>query len=94
MCIDDLLRRFYVRVDADNRITVTHISLYMALVHEMIFAGYFELLLRPDIIMRSSKINSKVTYHRSMRALHDYGYIFYSPSFSPGESKCRLLDLQ
>ncbi len=86
-----LLLNFYVRAEPDNRITVTHISLYMVLVHEMVCSGGIDLLLlRPERIMCLAKISSRVTYHRCMRALHDYGYIIYTPSFRPGESKVRL----
>lgn len=97
MCIDKtalILINFYVRAETDNRIMVTHISLYMALVHEMVCSGGIDLLfLRPERIMCLSKISSRVTYHRCMRALHDYGYILYEPSFRPGESKVRLIEL-
>lgn len=89
-----LLLNFYVKACADNRIGVTHISLYMALVHEMVCSGSIDLLLvRPERIMCLAKISSKVTYHRCMRALHDYGYILYDPSFRPGESKVSLIEL-
>ena len=89
-----LLTRFYNKVHADNRISVTHISLYVALLHEMVCSGGIDLLLlRPEMIMDKSKISSRVTYHRCMRALHEYGYISYEPSFRPGESKVRLIEL-
>ena len=88
-----LLLNFYVKACADNRIGVTHISLYMALLHDCICFESGLLMLRPEVIMRLSKISSRVTYHRCMRALHDYGYILYEPSFRPGESKVRLIEL-
>lgn len=94
MDLSMLLTEFYGKVQADNRISVTHISLYVALLHEMVCAGGIDLLLlRPDMIMEKSKISSRVTYHRCMRALHEYGYILYEPSFRPGESKVSLIDL-
>lgn len=89
-----LVADFYSKAVIDNRIGATHISLYMALLHAMFCAGCCDqLLLQPDLIMRLSKISSRVTYHRCMKALHFYGYIIYSPSFRPGESKVRLIQL-
>lgn len=89
-----LVADFYSKAQADNRITATHISLYRTLLHEMFCAAcYDQLLLRPDLIMRILKISSRVTYHRCMRTLHSYGYIIYEPSFRPGESKVRLIQL-
>ena len=94
MCTDLLLREFYVRALDDNRITVRHISLYMALVHEMIGCGGMDLLfVRTERIMGLAKISSRVTYHRCIRDLHCYGYIIYSPSFRPGESKVKMIEL-
>ncbi len=84
---------FYSLIGCDNRINATHISLYMALLHEIACAGSAEFVLRPSVIMDKAKISSKVTYHRSMRALYEYGYIFYAPSFRPGESKVKLIEL-
>jgi len=49
--------------------------------------------LRRDRFMEKSKLGSSVTYNRGMRALHEYGYILYEPSFRPGESKVSLIDL-
>ena len=96
MCIDKtalLVTDFYSKAQLDNRITATHISLYVALLHEMVCVDSVVLLLRPDVIMSLAKISSRVTYHRCMRALHDYGYILYEPSFRPGESKVSLIVL-
>lgn len=89
-----LVADFYSKAVIDNRITATHISLYMALLHEMICVDSGVLLLRVDMIMCLAKISSRVTYHRCMRDLHAYGYIIYSPSFRPGESNVRLIELK
>ena len=88
------MANFYGKVQEDNRISVTHISLYMALLHECICFESGLLMLRPGVIMRLSKISSRVTYHRCMKALHSYGYIIYSPSFRPGESKVQIIELE
>ena len=46
-----------------------------------------------DEIIRLSKIMSKSTYHRSMKILHDNGYIIYEPSYNPFlGSKVYLID--
>lgn len=36
-----------------------------------------------DEIMRISKISSKATYHKCLKALHAQGYIKYEPSYNP-----------
>ena len=36
-----------------------------------------------DEIMRISKISSKATYHKCLKALHSQGYIKYEPSYNP-----------
>jgi hypothetical protein len=34
-------------------------------------------------VMLLSKINSKATYHKAMKILHNAGYINYKPTFNP-----------
>jgi SOS-response transcriptional repressor LexA len=36
-----------------------------------------------DEVMRISKISSKATYHKCLKALHTQGYIKYEPSYNP-----------
>ena len=43
-------------------------------------------------VMRLARIKSAMTYHKCMDQLQEYGYIFYMPSYHPGEgSRVHLL---
>lgn len=77
------LSNFFAVIASDNRISVNHVSLYMAL---------FEVWNRNDFInpvsitRRDIMLTAKITrtvYHRCIKELHDYGYIRYIPSFHP-----------
>lgn len=78
------LTGFYDKILQDDRISSTHISLYMAL-----FQFWNDQRFRKSIIihrseiMDLSKIRSVATYHKGMRELHQYGYIIYEPSYNP-----------
>jgi len=75
------LSDFYEAIENDARIGVTHISLYMALLHEWnLNGGNNPISISRFSIMKSSKINARYTYNRHMNDLHVYGYITYLPS--------------
>ncbi len=81
------LAAFYETIADDPRITVTHVSLYFALLNEWQIKHepvLFELD-RPAI-MKAAKINSRTTYDKAMHALHDFGYIQYEPFYGCGKS--------
>jgi len=88
----EMLSAFYKKSCADNRISPTHISLYFALVHEL-GNGKFSLPVKCNSLMDKAKISSRVTYNRCMRELHLYGYIEYMPSYSPGGSMVKMIEL-
>ena len=75
---------FFERAASDSNLNPTHISLYMSLFrlwncnkpNHPISIRRFEL-------MKTSKIASKATYHKCLKALHEQGYINYQPSFNP-----------
>jgi hypothetical protein len=85
---------FFDGIRNDPRIAITHIGLYAALVqywqdHDFItpMQAY-----SCDII-RVAKISAN-TYHKCVRDLHDFGYIYYEPSFKRNSpSKLSLLFL-
>lgn len=75
---------FYETVADDCRISPTHISLYMALLHfwnlnnceNTIYA-------KRHNVMKIAKISARRTYNKRIRELHEYGYIKYFPSSNP-----------
>lgn len=76
------LSDFFDAVRSDGRIGVTHIGIYAALLQyrkEKGFVNPFQAFSRE--IMEIAKVSSTITYSRCMRALSDYGYIRYEPSF-------------
>lgn len=77
----------------DNRICPVHISLYLALLHEASQNIIDYSFLDRDRIMEDANRYSRVTYHRCIRQLQQYGYIDYQPSFVQGLSKVRMIEL-
>jgi len=90
----ELQTLFYQKACADNRIGPTHISLYYALLHEAGHPLAIPFYLQRDPVSRKAKIYSSVTLNRCLRELHDYGYIDYRPSYTPGQSMVGLVALE
>ena len=82
---------FYAKVREDHRIGPLHISLFVALVVEAGLLIDYSFVVRRHALMRFAKIQSRVTYNRCMRELHDYGYIVYRPSYVAGQSMVKLV---
>lgn len=78
------LTGFFDKVANDRQLNPTHISLYMSL-FQFWNCNRFKnpISISRDEIMRISKISSKATYHKCLKALHSQGYIKYEPSYNP-----------
>ncbi|WP_284653200.1 transcriptional regulator [Flavobacterium terrisoli] len=78
------LTGFFDKVAIDRTLNPTHISLYMSL-FQFWNCNRFKnpISISRDEIMRISKISSKATYHKCLKALHSQGYIKYEPSYNP-----------
>lgn len=74
---------FTAGIAADPRIRVTHMAVFLAIYQQWLAEGTGGpvCFLGRDMMV-ASKISSSVTYHRAIRALHEYGYLKYQPSFS------------
>lgn len=86
------LSRFYIMMKEDNRITTTHISLFMALFerwNEVGFEGPVHF--RRGEIMELAKINGLATYHKAIKDLSQFGYIRYIPSYNPAKDNLAYL---
>jgi len=80
----ETLTEFYEIIADDSRIGVTHISLYMALLHQWnLNQGKNPIIINRGKIMKAAKINARHTYNRYINQLHEYGYIKYIPSSNP-----------
>lgn len=79
------LSAFYALAVLDNRLNARHISLYMALFEYWNKADFQSpVTVRRAGLMELAKISGLATYHKTIRELHEYGYIRYAPSFHPG----------
>ncbi len=79
----ELVNDFIENVKDDPRINTAHISLYVSLVNQWYENGKKSpLFIFSKEIMPICKISGAATYHRSIRQLHEYGYIKYVPSYN------------
>lgn len=77
------LNAFFALVRSDQRLTSSHVSLYMALFQYWNFNRFHNpFSIYRDNIMQLSKIGSKNTYHKCIKELHEAKYIFYHPSIN------------
>lgn len=76
-----LLSAFFELIEKDFRIGSTHIAIFAALVQFWIQKGKVNPIQAYSIeIQNIAKIMSPKTYHKCMRELHEYGYLFYVPT--------------
>ena len=78
------LTGFYDKIQQDERLNPTHISLYLAL-FQFWNLNHFQnpISISRNEMMRLSKISALGTYHKCIKQLQDFGYIEYLPSFNP-----------
>jgi hypothetical protein len=77
------LSDFFKAIQEDPRINATHISIYAALMNcwqEHLFQNPISIFSYQ--VMKLAKISGSATYHKSIKELHEYGYIKYVPSFN------------
>ena len=73
-----------VRLINDRRITVWHISLYVALMHKLKENNFQNpVSITRGEVMKLAHIAGIATYHKYIKELHEYGYIKYLPSYHP-----------
>ena len=78
------LTGFYDKIQDDNRLNPTHISLYLALFQFWNFNRFRNpISISRNEMMKLSKISAFGTYHKCIKELQEFGYIEYIPSFNP-----------
>jgi hypothetical protein len=78
------LNRFFNAVIIDERMTMPHLCLYMALFQCWNINGFHNpILIRRIEVMQLAKISAKSTYHKCIKDLQIGGYIRYYPSYNP-----------
>ena len=77
------LTGFYDKIQQDERLNPTHISLYLAL-FQFWNINHFQnpISISRNEMMRLSKISALGTYHKCIKELQNFGYIEYIPSLS------------
>ncbi|SHM44625.1 hypothetical protein [Flavobacterium xanthum] len=81
------LTGFFNKINNEKNLNPTHISLYLALFQCWNVNRFKNPTgISREEIMKSSKINSKATYHKCMRELQILGFIEYNPTFNPHSS--------
>tara|TARA_R110001632_G_scaffold124433_4_gene237305 strand:+ start:578 stop:1255 length:678 start_codon:yes stop_codon:yes gene_type:complete len=88
------LNGVFLQFSKDNRLNPTHISLYVGLFqlwNNYHFCDAFHI--NRQEVMAYAKIGSKSTYHRCLKELHHWKYLFYTPSHNPFQgSRIRMFD--
>ena len=78
------LTGFYDKIQEDNRLNPTHISLYLALFQFWNLNRFRNpISISRNEMMKLSKISAFGTYHKCIKELQEFGYIEYIPSFNP-----------
>lgn len=82
----DFLTLFLTKGQSDN-LNPSHISLYLAIYHCWQQNNKTNpISISSTEIMKLSKINSRATYHKCLKDLHNKQYLNYAPSFNPFKS--------
>jgi hypothetical protein len=78
------LNQFMELVSVDDRLTPHHISVYLALFQQWNKNRFPEAIyICRNEIMQAAKVGSTRTYYKCLNALHEFGYIVYTPSRCP-----------
>ena len=78
-----LLVDFFKAIEDDPRVNSRHVSLYVSLFQFWITKDAENPLeLFSKEVMGLCKISASSTYHKTIRELHEFGYINYDPSFN------------
>lgn len=83
MNLTERMNTFLLIAARDERLSPMHVSLYLILcvIASRGVAIYFSISRRE--VMQLMRITGLATYHKTIRQLHEFGYIEYVPSFHP-----------
>jgi hypothetical protein len=85
MNVASYLDRFFKDISVDARVTMTHISVYAAILQCLHKARTNSLSMFGFELMQVAKISSGKTYYKTVRELHEFGHICYEPSFKKNQ---------
>ncbi len=82
MKILEHFKDFFEVIREDQRITPTHISVYMAILNEYLtHKRQNPIKISRKAIMLNAKISANATYYKSLKELNSFRYIRYTPSY-------------
>jgi hypothetical protein len=82
--MNDSFNSVFTQLSTDDRVTVWHVSIYMAIFFRWRKNAYKNPIpITRREIMRLAHIRSVATYHKCMKQLQEFGYLEYFPSFHP-----------
>jgi hypothetical protein len=85
------LQDFFSVIGDDPRITVTHVSLYLALLSEWKEQKCPQwICVDRNKLMAMAKINGRSTYDKCIHDLHAFRYIIYEPARAKGKSRLEI----
>ena len=85
------LNKFFENIYYDERLTPSHVSLYMALFRQWNLSRFKNPLLFQRLeIMKGACIGSLTTYTKCLKQLHEWEYIHYKPSRNPNNSSISM----
>jgi len=77
-----LISELYSKMTEDPRVTVWHISLYVAMLILWQQAGFQkQVKISRKKLMSKAHFGSITTYHKCISQLCDFGYILYRPTY-------------
>jgi len=79
------MQNFYYLLERDKRLKPYHITLYIALFNTWNKCHFTQTFrISRNLLMNSSRIGSKNTFAKTLKELHEYGYIIYQPELHKG----------
>lgn len=81
---------FFIKASSDHRIGPLHVAIYMALFQQWCISGENPVSVSMLQVAQVAKVG-RTTYHKCIRELNEYGYIQYTPSYSPSLKSMVLL---
>ena len=88
------ITNFMERAKKDSRLGPVHVSLYLAILYCWLMqGGEGPARVSGKELMPIAKIGGLGSLYKSLRELHDYGYIGYRPSYNAREKSSVFLPL-
>jgi len=82
--MQDQFNTAFIQLTSDDRVTVWHVSVYMAIFFRWRSNSYNNPVpITRKEIMKLAHVGRIATYHKCIRQLKEFGYLEYMPSYDP-----------